>query len=93
MRLLGQAVHRLRHTIEEERLRLVLAAVTVSPGDELLGLRHRKRGEEIREDRLERTAKPNIEEVRQIGIPNVVVIGGSVETSFPTVVSCNAASG
>ena len=50
MRLLGEAVHRLRHAVEEESLGLLLAAVAVGRGDQLLGLGHGERGEEIGED-------------------------------------------
>ena len=64
VRLLGEAVHRLRHAIEEERLRLLLAAVAVWRSDQLLGLGHGERGEEVREDGLQRAAQPDVEEVR-----------------------------
>ena len=40
MRLLGEAMHRLRHAIEEERLGLLLAAVAIGRGNQLLGLGH-----------------------------------------------------
>ena len=63
MRLLGEAVHRLRHAVEEERLRLLLAAVAIGRGDQFLGLGHSERGEEVREDRLQRAAQPDVEEV------------------------------
>ena len=51
MCLLGESVHRLRHAVEEERLCLLLAAVAIGRGHQFLGLRHGKRGEEIRERR------------------------------------------
>ena len=47
VRLLGEAVHRLRHAVEEEGLRLLLAAVAIGRGDQFLGLGHRERGEEV----------------------------------------------
>ena len=75
MRLLGEAVHRLCHAVKKERLRLLLAAVAVGRGDQFLGLGHGERGEEIGEDGLQRTAQPDVEEVRQIGIADVVVVG------------------
>ncbi len=75
MRLLGEAVHRLRHAVEEEGLGLLLAAVAVGRGDQFLGLGHRERGEEIGEDRPQRATQPDIEEVRQIGVADVVVVG------------------
>ena len=75
VRLLGEAVHRLRHAVEEERLGLLLAAVAVGRGDQLLGLGHGERGEEVGEDGLQRAAQPDVEEVRQIGVADVVVVG------------------
>ena len=75
MRLLGEAVHRLRHAVEEERLRLLLAAVAVGRGHQLLGLGHGERGEEVGEDGLQRAAQPDVEEVRQVGVADVVVVG------------------
>jgi hypothetical protein len=50
VRLLGEAVHRLRHAVEEEGLGLLLAAVAVGRGDQFLGLGHGERGEEVGED-------------------------------------------
>ena len=64
MRLLGEAMHRLGHTVEEESLGLFLAPVAVRLGDELFGLRNGKRGEEIGEDWFKRAAQPHVEEVR-----------------------------
>ena len=52
VRLLGQAVHRLRHAVKEERFRLLLAAMAVGRGHQFLGLGHGERGEEIGEDSL-----------------------------------------
>ena len=75
MRLLGQAVHRLRHAIEEERLGLLLAAMAIGRSHQLLGLGHSQRGEEVREDGLQRAAQPDVEEVRKVGVANVVVVG------------------
>ena len=74
VRLLGEAVHRLRHAVEEERLGLLLAAVAVRRGDQFLGLGHGERGEQIREDLPKRAAQPNVEEVRQIRVADVVVV-------------------
>ena len=38
MRLLGEAMHRLRHAVEEEALRLLLASVAVGRGDQFFSL-------------------------------------------------------
>ena len=75
VRLLGEAMHRLRHAVEEERLRLLLAAVAVGRGHQLLGLGHGERGEEVGEDRLQRAAQPDVEKVRQVCVADVVVVG------------------
>ena len=69
VRLLCEAVHRLRHSVQEECLRLLLAAVAVGSGDQLLRLGHGKRGEEVGEDGLQRAAQPDVEEVREVGVP------------------------
>ena len=52
-----------------------LLAVTIRRRDQFLGLGHSERGEEIRKDRLQRTAQPDVEEVRQVGVADVVVVG------------------
>ena len=74
MCLLGEAMHRLSHTVKEERLRLLLAAVAVGASDQLLRLWHGQRGEKVGEGRLQRAAQPDIEEIRQISVTDVVVI-------------------
>ena len=50
MGLVSKASHCVGHAIQEERLRLRLAAVAVWCGDQLLGLWHGERGEKIWED-------------------------------------------
>ena len=75
VRLLGEAVHRLRHAVEEERLGLLLAAVAIRRGDQFLGLGHGERGEEVGEDGPQRATQPDVEEVRQVGVADVVVVG------------------
>ena len=72
--LLGEPVHRLRHAIEEERLGFLFATMAVWSGDKFLGLGHSDRREEIRKYGLQRTPQPNIEEIRQVGIADVVVV-------------------
>jgi len=75
VRLLGEPVHRLRHAVEEEGFRLLLAAVAVGRGDQLLGLGDGERGEEIGEDGPQRATQPDVEEVRKVGVADVVVVG------------------
>ena len=75
VRLLGEPVHRLRHAVQEKRLGLLLAAVAIGRGDQFLGLGYGERGEEVGEDRLQRAAQPDVEEVRQVGVADIVVVG------------------
>ena len=75
MCLLSEAVHRLRHAVQEEGLGLLLAAMAVGRSDQLLSLGHGERGEQIGEDGPQRAAQPDIEEVRQVGVADVVVVG------------------
>ena len=81
MRLLREAVHGFRHAVEEEGLGLVPDSVAVWCGDKFLGLGHCKCREEIGEDRIQRATQPNVEEVRQVSVADVVVVGGSVDTT------------
>ena len=74
MCLLGEAMHRLRHAVEEERLGLLSCRRGDRRGDQFLGLGHSERGEEIGEDGLQRAAQPDVEEIRQVGVTDVVVI-------------------
>ena len=74
MRMFGEPMHRLRHTVEEECLRLLLAAVTVGRGDQFLGFGHGQCSEEVREDGLQGAAQPDVEEIRQVGVADVVVV-------------------
>jgi hypothetical protein len=75
VRLLGEPVHRLGHAIEEEGLSLFLAAVAVGRCHQFFGLGHRQRGEKLGETELQRAAQPDVEEIRQIGVADVVVVG------------------
>ena len=74
MRLLSETMHRLCHAVEEKCLGLLLAAVAIRRGDQFLGLRHGERSEKFRKDGPQRTAQPDIEEIRQVGVANVVVV-------------------
>ena len=60
--------------LEKERFGLCLASMTIGGGDQLFGLRNSKRGKKIGEDRLQRAAEPDIEEIRQISVADIVVI-------------------
>ncbi len=56
MRLLSEAVHCLRHAIEEKGFGLLLATVAVGCGDQLFCLGHSERGEQVRKNWLQRSA-------------------------------------
>ena len=74
MRLFGDVVHGRGHAIEEELLRAFLAAVAIRRGDQLFSLGHGDGGEQRREGAAQRAAQPDIEEIRQVGIADVVVV-------------------
>lgn len=50
MGLLRQLMHRLRHSIEEEGLGLLLVSVTIGRGNQFRGLGHGERRKEIGKD-------------------------------------------
>ena len=75
VRLFGKTLHRLFHAVEEEGVRLFLAPVPVWSGYQFFGLRDGERGEEIGKDWTERAAQPDVEEVREVGVADVVVVG------------------
>ena len=75
MRLLGEAVHRLVMPLRKNASAFSLLPWRYGEGDQLLGLRHGERGEEVGENRLQRAAQPDVEEVRQVRVANVVVVG------------------
>ena len=66
---------RLAHACHEESLGGILSAVTVRGSHQLLVLRHQHTAEELRPDVPQRPAQPDIEEIREIGIADVVVVG------------------
>ena len=55
--------------------RLRLPDVPRRRSDQLLGLGHGKRGEEVGKDRPHRAAQPDVEEVRQVRVSDIVVVG------------------
>ena len=75
VRLFHETAHRLSHAVEEEGLGGVLTSVAVGRSHQFFGLRHGQRREQVREHRLQGAAQPDIEEVRQIGVADVVVVG------------------
>jgi hypothetical protein len=75
MRLLGQPVHCLRHAVEEEGLGLLLASVTVGRRDQFLALGTASVANRSGKTGLQRTTQPDVEEVRQVCVADVVVVG------------------
>ena len=71
----GQVVQRAGHAFHEEALGGLFAAVTVGGGDQLFRLRRSDGGVEVGKDRSERAAQPDVEEVGQVGVADVVVVG------------------
>ena len=75
MRLLSEPLHRLCHPIHEECLCFILTAVAVARGNQFIGLGRGECGKQVGEYRAQRTAQPDVEEVREIGVADVVVVG------------------
>jgi len=63
------------HALHKEALGGLFAAVAVGGGNQLLSLGSGQRGVEVGKDRSERAEQPDVEEVGQIGIADVVVVG------------------
>ena len=75
MRLSGKTLHRLFIPARKKVFRLLLVPMPVWGRDQFLGLRHGQRGEEVGEDEPQRAAEPDVEEVREICVADVVVVG------------------
>ena len=74
MRLFSQVVNGVSHALKKKGFSLFLAAVTVGCGNQFRGLGHGERGVQVREDRLQTSAQPDIEEVATFSILNVLLI-------------------
>ena len=75
MRLFGKTLHRLPHPGQKKGLRLFLVPMPVRSGNQFLGLGDSQRGKEVGKDWTERAAQPDVEEVREVRVSNVVVVG------------------
>ena len=73
--LSSKTLHRLSHPGQKKGLRLLLVPMPVWSGDQFFGLRHGERGEQVREYRFQGAAQPDIEEIGQVGVADVVVVG------------------
>ena len=76
MNFLSESLHCPLHAIHEEPFRVVFPSMAVRSGDQFLGLRYRQCSKQLREDRLQRATEPHVEEVRQLSVADVVVVGG-----------------
>jgi hypothetical protein len=74
MGLNRQVVQRACHALQKESLGGLFAAVAVGCGDQLLRFGRGQGGVEVGEDRSERATQPDVEEVRQVGVADVVVV-------------------
>ena len=72
--MLCNAMHGLRHTIKEKFFRIFLAPMSVWRSNKFLHLGNRKSRKKLWENRTKRPAHPEIKEVRQIRITNVIVV-------------------
>lgn len=71
----AQACEALLEALLEEALSgLTVAAEPVRGSDELFSFRREECGEDLGMDSVKRTAEPNVEEVGQVRIANVVVV-------------------
>jgi len=68
-------MHRPRHAFKKEGLCRTLTAVAIRRSDQLFCFGHRNRCEEIGERGLQGATEPDVEEVREVGVSNVVVVG------------------
>ena len=89
MRLLSEAMHRLSHSVEEERLCLLLTAMSVGGCNQFLDLGHGERGEQVGKDWPKRAAQPDIEEVREVCVTDVVVVGRISRYNTITSIVCD----
>jgi hypothetical protein len=92
VRLLGEPAHRARHAFEEERLRLVLAAVSVWRSDQLLALGHCDCCEKFEEDLSQRAPQPYVKEIGKVGVTDIVVVRRIGRDTFSTLIICVPAS-
>ena len=74
MRQLREAAERLGHAVEKKGLRRDLTPVALRGGHQLFCLRHGQRHEQVREQRFQGATKPDVEEVRQISVADVVIV-------------------
>ena len=74
MRLLGEPVHGAGHAVQKEGFGRFLAAVAVGRGDQFFSLGDRQCGEQIGKYRLQRAAQPDVEEVGEVSVADVVVV-------------------
>ena len=74
MRRGGNSSESATHAFYKESFCVLLSAVTVRSGDQLLVLGHDERGEKVGKDRSKRPPQPDVEEVGQVGIADIVVV-------------------
>jgi transposase-like protein len=67
-------VHRLRHALEEKGLSLLLATMSVARSNQFFRLGHSQCLEDVRKGGLQRTTQPNVKEIGEICIGDVIVI-------------------
>ena len=75
MGLLRQPVHGAGHAIHEEGFGSFLAAVTVGCGHQFFSLGYSQCGEQTREYWPQRAAQPDVEEVGEVSVADIVVVG------------------
>ena len=74
MSLFRQAPHCPSHSFKEEAFGLLLAAMAIRRSDQLLGFGYGEGSKEIGKYWAQGTAQPDVEEVGEIGVADVVVV-------------------
>ena len=75
MSLFCEATHGFGHPIHKEGLGRFLRAVTIGSRDQFFGLRDGNRGEEGGQDWFQGAAEPDVEEVGEVSVTDIIVVG------------------
>src|ERR1700742_2296079 len=67
-------MHSLRHALEKKALSLLLAAMAVWGRHEFFSLRNGERSKELWKHGSQGAPKPDVKEVRKIGVADIVVV-------------------
>ncbi|EEF27749.1 conserved hypothetical protein [Ricinus communis] len=74
VRVVGHAAHRMGHAGEKKLLSRFLSAVAIRRGHQLFGFRNGDGREQRRKDGAQGPPQPDVKEIRQVGVADVVVV-------------------